>query len=590
MRKYIEKINQYLPQGKPRNVKFIRYLRSLGNRGKLLFRSLILKIKKDRKFVIVFALILAAGVFLRTYEFHDWLRFSGDQSRDARIISSAIEEDVPLPLLGPKANTTTFKLGPAYYYLSYFSAMAFGDAPDKMAYPTLFAGILTIPLLFVFLREYFNRRISLLVTALMSMSYFMVISARFSSNPNLIPFFLLLYLYSLLKIAEGEGKSGLGWSVLLGVSMGIGVQLHATTLVIMPIMSLFALAYFFRKKFANVGKMIVVVLAISLALNASQLVYEFNSGWGNSKSFLAGLKSNSDSNPAESAYLIAACQMQANFTIVSSLVSSLQVEENSKNVNCEDVFGLPKPESFQEYAYYGIVFFGMAFSMVGYFLLIQGFGFERDKRKKNFLGLVIVFNALSFLVLIPVAGIMQTGYFIILFFVPFVLLGLLIEKLLAIKSKKIGVGISLAMVAMLGFCSMAKDYSAAGRYWSGDENNSRNSTLGEIERMSQFISSSMDGSEMVYFSGDKELFVRYHKPISYFVDNAGANKLVLLKNTLGSIYSGGGEDGMDPDNGIPIFYIKEKGPRQYHPGQKIKDHEIVHREDFLNHSIFILKN
>ncbi len=67
--------------------------------------------KKNKGVIISLALILLAGVFLRTYAFHDWLRFSGDQARDAAIIRAAIEHEAPLPLLGPLAGGTNFFIG-----------------------------------------------------------------------------------------------------------------------------------------------------------------------------------------------------------------------------------------------------------------------------------------------------------------------------------------------------------------------------------------------------------------------------------------------------------------------------------------------
>ena len=103
--------------------------------------------KKNKKTVIILSVIVLAGIFFRTYEFHDWLRFSRDQVRDVSLIGNALEGKEHLPLLGPNAGTTKFRLGPIYYQFSYMSEKIFGNYPDKMAYPSVFFSILSIPLL-----------------------------------------------------------------------------------------------------------------------------------------------------------------------------------------------------------------------------------------------------------------------------------------------------------------------------------------------------------------------------------------------------------------------------------------------------------
>lgn len=134
-------------------------------------------------------MIVALGIFLRTYHFRDWLRFSDDQARDAIIIRNIIEHKQSLPLLGPIAGTSTFYLGPAYYYIEYGAAKVFGAAPDKIALPDLLFSILAIPPLFFFLKKYFSEKLSLSLTALFAVSFFAVRYSRFAWNPNSTGFF-----------------------------------------------------------------------------------------------------------------------------------------------------------------------------------------------------------------------------------------------------------------------------------------------------------------------------------------------------------------------------------------------------------------
>ena len=102
------------------------------------FKIINNKVKSIPKYFWVLLLITVLGFFLRTYNFHDWLRFNMDQGRDATLISAVIDKDIALPLIGPRAGGTDFHLGPMSYYFQIISAKVFGNYPDKMAYPDLF--------------------------------------------------------------------------------------------------------------------------------------------------------------------------------------------------------------------------------------------------------------------------------------------------------------------------------------------------------------------------------------------------------------------------------------------------------------------
>lgn len=545
---------------------------------------------KSKKTVwILLAAIVILGAFLRSYEFHDWLRFSVDQPRDARIIDNAISGKEKLPLLGPKANGTEFHLGPAYYQLSYLSGRIFGAEPDKYAYPTLFCGILALPLMFVFLRERFSARISLLVTLAMSVSYFMILTSRFSSNPNLIPFFLLIHFLALLGIMNGTGRRPVLWAAVIGASLGILVQLHTTVLVILPVLDLAVFAFLIaKKKMPHPWKTFLIALLIALAFNASQIRYEFEHDFDNTKSFFAGLHSNSGNGKAKGAMLIAACQMQANLTIASSAISSFQTDDDSKNANCDEIFVNPGFGTFGKDAYWMVIGAGIAFFIAGYGLLIAKWKKETDPRKRNFLGLVGAYNAIAFVFLVPVSEVMQTGYFIILFLVPFVLLGLVLESLGGWKRRRVGSAVAAIVMILLVAASVRKDCLAYLAYASGEENNTRSSTLGEIERMSDYVLASAGDRKRLYFSGDKDFYVRYFKAVDYLVEKEAGMRMDLLDYRLDRIY--GSKEKTAPESGIPIFYVDNNSSKDPGIGDEIKGHRITDFRRFESQTIYELGN
>lgn len=528
---------------------------------------------KNKKTLILLAIIVLVGIFLRTYKFHDWLRFSRDQVRDVTLIGKALENSNDhLPFLGPNAGVTKFRLGPIYYQFSYISEKIFGNYPDKMAYPSVFFSILAIPLLFFFLREFFSRNISLMLTAIMSVSYFMVINSRFSSNPNLIPFFILVYLYSLLKLMNSDGKMAYFWAVLIGIGMGVCIQLHTTLLIALPPMSLVIFIYLLYKKTPNIWKIFLVILVSTLILNTTQIISEFDSGGKNTKYFLKGFVSSSSSSShlGRDTFHISACQMLANSHTISAF---------GNDDPCNVIFHEPQGTTAENYKYYLGMTLSIIFSLVGYYLLFRYFFREKDEKKKNFLGIIILFNFFSFVILIPIAKIIFVGYFINLYMIPLILLGLIImelEKNLAQKGKVL----SVSIVAILVVLCLARNISTAQSYMKGLENNEKNSTLSEVESIYQYIiANSSKVFPKSYLGGQHGLAERFFRPVNYFTAKHGI-ETALLK-----------EDGLDevaPE--ASVFYLQRNEPGKIPLGEKIWNREIIGGKKFTGLTVLILKN
>jgi 4-amino-4-deoxy-L-arabinose transferase-like glycosyltransferase len=524
------------------------------------------KLKKIPIYFWVLLAIFLVGVFLRGYHFHDWMRFSMDQSRDAGIISSALEGKAPLPSLGPDAGNTKFLLGPMYYDLSYLSAKVFGNTPDKMAYPSLVSGILAIPFLFFFLREYFDQKISLALTGVMSVSYFMIGASRFSSNPNLVPIFVVLFLWGLLKILNEPKKFHPGWSALVGFSLGMGVQMHTITLVVMPIVGLLALACFWKVGGKGMWKSLFIVIALALLLNTGQIASELHTNFQNTRNFFQGLNSKSGNNYGEGTSLIAACQIEANGYFLTSI---------GDDYSCGDIFKAPKGGWSADQSYLLTLVGYVLFSLAGYYFLIHNLIREKDVRRKNFLGLVLGFNLLTFLVLVGVSSIIHVEYYIVMFFVPFVMLGILMET----AEKNFGQEGKLATAAIILFLigsSLAVDSAMASSYAQGLQNNSSNSTLSQNEAMADYILATVPpNTSHVYFAGQKNLIKRYYDPVVYLVREKGLD-MSMARDI----------DKLAP--GEPLYYIANSG--SYPVPGAIGIRQIISSRQFFNQTIYILKN
>ncbi|MFA6973557.1 MAG: glycosyltransferase family 39 protein [Parcubacteria group bacterium] len=545
------------------------------------FSKLKDKIKKIPVHTWILLAIVLVGIFLRTYNFHDWLRFSMDQSRDALIISNAVEGKEKLPLLGPLAGGTFFHLGPAYYQFSFLSAKIFGNYPDKMAYPSLFFSILAIPLLYLFLREYFNKNISLAVTAVMSVSYFFVANSRFSSNPNLTPFFVLLFLYALLRILNDPNKNFWRWSILAGLSLGVGVQLHTTLLVIMPIFTVILFFYLAKKSGMTYLKYLLAIFAVALLINTSQVVNEFQTGWGNTKNFFDGIskKGEGGSVATKNAVTAVICQAKANAHLTFSLPVT---EECSKGVDvslksgAKEVYGEIKAKNLRKATYALNLVLLFSFSLIGYILLVAGYRKEKEQKTKNFLGLIGFFNLVAIIFLVPVAASISVNYFIIIFFVPLVFFGLIL-KFFQEKCGKHGRVWILLLVAIPIIMAVKANLDAAYLYERRLNNNLENSDLKWVEDMSDFFAHNLPQAEIVYLSGEKKYLDRYAGPIKYMVSRQGSAVVEVDISKATEMIPATEE----------FIYIKNKGDEL---ADSVHGYQALAAESFAPIDVYILKN
>ena len=188
--------------------------------------------KKTKLFWGIFAVIILGAVFLRTWNYSDWLYFKWDQGRDAFMLAKAVENGPgELPLLGPRAarvGAEYLRLGPAYYYFQYLPAAILNSThPTAFAYADLIMSILAIPMLYVFCRLYFSTRNSLMVTALYAFAFLVIQYSRFAWNPNSVPLFMLMAFYGMLRFAQSKKlKNQIKWLALWALGFSLASQLH----------------------------------------------------------------------------------------------------------------------------------------------------------------------------------------------------------------------------------------------------------------------------------------------------------------------------------------------------------------------------
>lgn len=474
---------------------------------------------KNKKIVWILAAIILAGLFLRVWRHDDLTRFNPDQSRDAALVRGVVEDGEAWPLLGPKAGGTEFRLGPAFYWFEIISAKIFKNLPADISYPDLLFSILTIPLLYFFLRKYFDKNISLAATAVFAVSFYAVKYARFAWNPNSTPFFVILFLYALLEISDPGQKRKWPWALALGMSAGIGVQLHSLLLFSFPIVFVLYFAWLFFRKNPS-WKFAPLIVLTGLALNTPQIVNEIRTGGDNIQAFMKGAenKSSREGSLPQKFILDGVCHIQAGSFMILPVGNNDQCDfmEAGKIIKKNGLLVLD-------------ILFAAVFSLGGCALLFYYWKREEDENKKRFLEIITLYAGIFFVILVPLAAEISFRFFLVLEFMPFFFLALWLKLLTQNKDKTRDLArypvVAIIVATIVATNTVIVNNQLA--YLAGNREEGISGfeeiTLGEVKYMVDFIQTNSDAQKDVYIDGKAGDLFKIKKPIEYFTAPTGTN-------------------------------------------------------------------
>ncbi|MDZ4384853.1 MAG: hypothetical protein U0944_00350, partial [Candidatus Moranbacteria bacterium] len=384
-------------------------------------------IRKHRTLIVLSA-ILAVAVFLRLYNLGEWLFFQADQARDLNLVARAIDRGPEyLPLLGPKAGGTFLRLGPVFYYFEYLAALIFGlGSPAVTAYPDLFFSILSVPLLFLFLKEFFSKKYSLLLTAGYAVCFFEIQYARFAWNPNSLPFFNLLFFYAAFKIFQTDDqKAKTWWAVLIGVAYAIVSQLHFVSLLSLPIalVVIFLIRkIFFKNKREKWWKYAGIIVLICIVLYIPAILSDIQTDGNNALNFLKSLAEKGDGSSNLVSLLSKDIFVFSKYLLV--ILSGI-VDASKSTIN---------------------IFSGtlVLFAIAG----IVAFKKETDKERRFFISLVFIWFVAYFITYVPLGSKLQPRHFLVILPLSFVFVGALAYALEKIAKSRYMAHMALAILLM----------------------------------------------------------------------------------------------------------------------------------------------
>lgn len=191
------------------------------------------KIKRYLPLILLLGILLCAA-YLRLWRIADYMTFLGDEGRDALVVKRMIV-DHKFTLLGPTASVGGFFLGPIYYYFMLPFLWAWRLDPSGPAFMVGLFGVATVYLVYVVGKKLGDTWTGLVAASLYALSPLTIAYSRSSWNPNLVPFFALLFLYLTWQGVRLKRPSFLFWA---GLSLGIGMQLHYLFIFLIPVVVL----------------------------------------------------------------------------------------------------------------------------------------------------------------------------------------------------------------------------------------------------------------------------------------------------------------------------------------------------------------
>src|SRR3990167_6615628 len=212
----------------------------------------ILQTIKQNK-LLIFILVVAA--VSRLWNVGGVLDFKGDEGRDLRVISRFIK-DFDLMFIGPRTSIGDMYLGPLYYYLISPALLLGNFSPVGPAVFVCLIGVATVYLVWLIGKEWFGRAAGFVAAGLYAISPVVIENSRDSWNPNVMPFFSLITMYSAWRAFSTKRYK---WLIVSAVSFAFALHSHYLGLLLLPTIGITWLLVFWKEP-KNRAKLLNVLI------------------------------------------------------------------------------------------------------------------------------------------------------------------------------------------------------------------------------------------------------------------------------------------------------------------------------------------
>ncbi|MDD4026860.1 MAG: glycosyltransferase family 39 protein [Candidatus Shapirobacteria bacterium] len=240
-----------------------------------------------KKYWLLVAILILAS-FLRLYRISDYMEFLGDQGRDVVIIKDFLKNG-NLFFIGPQTSIGNMYLGPYFYYLIAPSLLIANYNPVGPAVFIALINIATVALIFFVSKKWFNLKIAYIASFLFSISPVVIKFSNFIWNPNIMPFFSLLFVYFFF---ESFHSKKFHYFLYASLAFVMVMNSHYLGLALLPFVGLFwiyNLIKFIRNKSSQLKPFLKYTLLAFLIFIVSltpQILFDIKHNGQNIKSLL----------------------------------------------------------------------------------------------------------------------------------------------------------------------------------------------------------------------------------------------------------------------------------------------------------------
>ena len=198
----------------------------------------------------ILILIILIGSFFRLFKIGDYMEFLGDQGRDVYIIRDLFRHG-NLFFIGPQTSIGNMYLGPWFYYLIAPALLIANFNPVGPAIFIALLNITTIYLIYFIAQKWFSKPVGLIGAFIFAISPVIIKYSNFIWNPNIMPFFALLFVYFFF---EALFKYKYRYFIYASAAFVMCLNSHYLALAMLPLLAVYwliELAKFIKTKSKN---------------------------------------------------------------------------------------------------------------------------------------------------------------------------------------------------------------------------------------------------------------------------------------------------------------------------------------------------
>lgn len=220
------------------------------------------KLKTSNTLVVIFILILSLSTRLIFSATH--VSFGQDVARDSWLMSQRIKSDQMVVDYGPKVGIGNFYLPPLYYQIHVIFSLLTNNDPLVMKWVVTLVEAFSPLLLFLIIKELSGVKLATLSSLLYIVAPIPIQYGTTAWNPNMIPFFSLVMVYSSIRLVKYQQL----WFIpIICLSFIIAIQFHYQAAVLLPLLGfcfIYSIKHYYSKRLLHVWTIGIIIMMLIL--------------------------------------------------------------------------------------------------------------------------------------------------------------------------------------------------------------------------------------------------------------------------------------------------------------------------------------